>query len=213
MAIKLSLPNVLTFAGVISPFLISFYFIFDSIFNGHPKGFIWLFGILLSQFFVVLLKGSGMMKWSIRPWLKGPNKTPPEPTRPNPRMHDLCSTFEDWNNKEFGAPSTHLAFHWFTIMYIILGLAQTTPVKVEGIGFLITLLVISFIDMGFRKVNGCETIKDQIVGALFGGIMGGLWYMLVTFVWPGPQYTYYGPESNMKRCKLSKQSFKCSYKN
>jgi len=213
MAIKLSLSNVLTFAGVISPFLISFYLIFDSIFNGHPKGFIWLFGIILSQGLCLLLKGSGMMKWSIRPWLKGPGKIPPEPTRPNPRMHDLCSVFEDKINSEYGAPSTHLSFHWFTIIYILMGIAQQQPVKTEGIAFLVTLLIIMFIDTGFRKVNGCETLKDQIIGALFGGLMGAAYYALVTFVWPGPEYTYYGPESNMKRCKLANQSFKCTYSN
>ncbi len=211
MAIKLSITNVLTFAGIISPFLISFYLVFDSIFNGHPKGFIWLFGVILSQFFAVLVKGSGMMKWSIRPWLRGPHKRPPESTRPNPRMHDLCSVFEDKINSEYGAPSTHLAFHWFTIIYIICGAAQKQPVSTNAIMFLVTLLVISFIDMGFRKANGCETIKDQIIGILFGGLMGGLWFLLVNYVWPGPEYTYYGKESNMKRCKLAKQSFRCSY--
>lgn len=214
MAIKLTITNVLTFAGVISPFLISFYLIFDSIFNGHPKGFIWLFGVMMSQLLCILFKGSGMMKFSIRPWLRGPSRRPPEPTRPNPRMHDLCSVFEDRLNSEYGAPSTHLAFHWFTIIYMLMGVAQQQPVKTEGILFLCTLLVISFIDTGFRNVNGCETWKDQIIGALFGGLLGWVYYMLVAYVIPdGQKYTYYGPESNMKRCKLAKQSFKCTYSN
>ena len=213
MAIKLTLPNVLTFAGVISPFLISFYLIFDSIFNGHPKGFIWLFGIMLTHGLCLLIKGSGMMKWSIRPWLKGPSRRPPEPTRPNARMHDLCSVFEDKINSEYGAPSTHLVFHWFTIIYILMGVAQKQPVDTQGVAFLVTLLIISFIDTGFRAVNACETWKDQVVGALFGGIMGWIYYILIAYVVDKKEYTYYGPESNTNRCKLGKQSFKCSYSN
>ena len=111
----------------------------------------------------------------------------------------------------FRAPSDHAIFHFFTLAYILPN-AINNP-NFNG-WFLLTFLLISCVmDIFFRvSVKMCEKPKHIAIGAVFGIIFGVAWYFLTKVF--NEKLTYYntveGNDSN-RRCKTSKQKFKCTY--
>ena len=206
MAIELELTNIMKFLTAASPIFISLFFIMETAFNASFRGIIWGFGILLTQILAMLLRAAPFMKnFGKREYLKyKPNRAPND----NERMPDLCSIFDDPFYPEYAAPSTHGVFHAFTLMYIILGVSRNpTP---QGISFIITLSLIAATDFGFRVFRKCEKWTHFLMGAVIGAVAGWGWFTAVNAT--DPKLTYFGPEDNMKKCRMGKQKFKCQYK-
>ena len=207
MAMQITLPNILTWLSAASPFFISFFFLLESAFNSNWRFFPWVFGLLITQCLAMSLRATGMMKFSLRKYLRHV----PSINIGQNRMNDLCSIFEDKFYPEFAAPSTHGVFHAYTLVYIILGVANN-PIP-QGIGFIVVLSLLMSMDFFWRttKRGNCETWKDFGVGMLIGGAAGfGVWMLVYNLI--DPTLVYFGKEDNMKKCKLGKQEFKCTYK-
>ena len=197
--------NIITFFSMLSPYFITFYFIMDSAFNSHLKGVWYLFGLMWTLIFGILARG--LFPDSIR-------KENKDITMPYKYVSAMCQVFEGPFETKYGrfrAPSDHAIFHFFTLAYILPN-AINNP-NFNG-WFLLTFLLISCVmDIFFRvSVKMCEKPKHIAIGAVFGIIFGVAWYFLTKVF--NEKLTYYntveGSESN-KRCKTSKQKFKCTY--
>ena len=206
MAIELEWTNFFKFITAASPIFVSLFFIMESSFNASFRGFAWGIGILLTQIIGMGLRAAPFMKkFGLRDHLKyKPNRAPND----NERMPELCSMFDDPFYPEYAAPSTHGVFHAFTLMYIILGVAKNPTT--QGITFIITLSMLGALDFAFRIWRKCEKWTHFLMGAVIGAVAGWGWYTAVYLV--DPKLTYFGPEDNMKKCRMGKQNFVCSYK-
>jgi hypothetical protein len=208
--IDLNIKNLTTFFSMLSPMFITMYLLLDSAFNAHLKGIVFLIGLLLIQFLGLLSRP--LFKNSERKDIK-------EGRGANPKMGEIasamCQVFSGPYEKSLGmykSPSDHGIFHFFTIFYIlpnaiVNGLNSTL---FDGWGFIITTFILAIMDFYNRIfVKNCEKMRDVIIGLLFGMLGGILWWFIINSI--EPKLTYFNEKDKNKKCKLTKQQFKCSY--
>ena len=203
MAIAPSIPNIVIFLAALSPILITSYFILDSAFNYDAKGYILAIGLLLTQGLGIL---SRQLWKRIKPYFRGLTR---KPTGDEMELNDFCEIFELPYKTKFGiysAPSTHAVFHSFVFAYLGWGSA-VNPFH-PGIATIMTLLFIALIDIFYRKSKQCDNWIDISIGIVHGMIFGSLWFWII-FPWSDGEYTYYGKNNPMNKCKLGKTKFKC----
>ena len=103
--IKLTLPNIIQFASIFSPYFIGTFLIFSSMLNADVKAYIWLFFIIIVQFLGGLLRNQfGKPKHS---QLNNQSSTC--------NIFALPTVFSNENLTYF---SSSAIFHSFTIMYL-----------------------------------------------------------------------------------------------
>jgi len=202
MAIAPTIPNIVVFLAALSPILITSYFVLDSAFNYNAKGYILAVGLLLTQSLGIL---SRTLWKRVKPWF---NKNRP-PLGNEKELNDFCEIFElPWKSKFgiYSAPSTHATFHSYILAYLVWG-SSVNP-QHPGIATILILLFIGLIDIFFRKSKQCDNWIDISIGVIHGLIFGSLWFWSM-FAWSDGEYTYYGKENAMAKCKLSTTKFRC----
>lgn len=220
MALKFSLDNIVQFFTFISPIFISLFLLIKSTMDYNIRGIIYLVGLLLNWIIGILLKSmfSGMDATARAKGKRGQFER--LPIKMNWPLHagqttdgvpDYCSVFEGpWFTSALGAtsmPSMNAMFHAFTFAYILMGVA-TNP-NHPGIPFVIILALTGIINMGYRKMLFCDKFMDIGVGIVVGAAIGvGYFYLINSW---NPTYPFYAKEDPMKRCKLGKTRFKCTY--
>jgi len=200
MPLQFNVKNIVVFASTVSPIFITFYFILDGAFNGHLKWVVWIFGLFIAIIFGILLRAGGSTDGLIQ-----------ELAIQSDNYQKKCLTFDGPFSVTYGlqsGPSTHGIFHAFTITYILQSILAN-PNSV-GWSFLISLVIIGSIDLMVRQKNQCSKPTDMLKGLFLGAFIGVLWQLLISnSSWPGKEYLYFGKESTMKKCKLSKTRFRC----
>tara|TARA_B110000908_G_C10206055_1_gene427763 strand:- start:289 stop:918 length:630 start_codon:yes stop_codon:yes gene_type:complete len=192
--------NVIVFASSVSPIFITFYFILEGSFNGHMKWVVWMFGLFIAIISGLFLRAAGSTPESIE-----------NTAIQYDNYKDKCVTFDGPFNVSYGllsGPSSHGIFHAFTIIYILQSILEN-PNSV-GWSFVISLIIISSIDLMIRQKNKCSRPTDMLKGLALGAFVGILWHQIISnSTWPGKEYLYFGQENTMKKCKLSKTRFRC----
>ena len=189
---RLTYPTIFTFLSLISPYVLVLLLLLNSIINSNIKGLIYLFGVII-LFFVVLLFQSSIN-------VSGNTYTPPS----------YCRLFSS-KLPDLSIPSFNSALIMFTFVYILIPMIVYNAMNLP---FLCIILILFAIDTGIRTQNKCTTM----VGILFGGVIGivisVLWYSIISS--NAPNLLYYDDLiSNKVACsRPTKQKFKCSvYKN
>ncbi len=184
-------PNVFTYFSMISPFLVILLFVFISIINSNLKGFIYLLGILL-LFFIILLFQKVLR-------ISSPGEESP-----------YCRVFE-FPVPVYGVPSFNSSIFLFTIVYLFVPMMAN---KIMNFPLLILLLIMYAIDCVMKTSNRCTSPVGVILGSFIGLIWGLVWYYMIQA--QNPELLYYDDLiSNKIACsRPSQQQFKCSvYKN
>jgi len=187
----LNLPSVFTYLSMISPFLVVLLFVFISIINSNLKGFIYLLGIFLLFFLVLLFQNVLRFKR-------------PEDASP------YCQVFQ-FPFPLHGVPSFNSAIFMFTIIYLFLPMLMN---EIMNLPLLIILLLLYAMDCVIKSGNKCTTPIGIVMGSFVGLIWGLMWYFLIQS--QHSELLYYDDLiSNKIACsRPSQQQFKCSvYKN
>jgi hypothetical protein len=187
----LNVPSVFTYLSMISPFLIVLLFVFISIINSNLKGFIYLLGIFMLFFLVLIFQNV----------VKG---RAPEDASP------YCNVFY-FPVPLYGVPSFNSAIFLFTLVYLFLPMIMN---DIMNLPLLIIILILFVVDCVIKSSNKCTTPVGIVLGSFLGLIWGLMWYFLIQS--QNPELLYYDDLiSNKIACsKPSQQQFKCSvYKN
>lgn len=187
----MSLPTLIEFMSMISPFLVVLLFVLISVINANLKGMIYLLGVIL-MFFMVLM---------CQKVLRSQNP---------PSQRPYCRLFSQ-NAEINGVPSFNTAVFTFTLTYMFL------PMMLNGImnfPLLILLLVLYVIDMVVKVSQQCTTYVGVVLGSMVGIVWGLTWYFIIASQQNGLLY-YDDLISNKVACsRPTQQQFKCSvYKN
>ncbi len=210
-----NLPNFITFLSMISPYLVIFFILFNSIVNSNfIKGIVYLSGLMILfvivLFFQKILSASGMHT-------------------PNP----LCNLFQI-NAILYSIPSFSIALITYTMLYILLPMISNNVINypfiiilflilfINGLHrvkyncnpFIIILFLILFINGLHRVKYNCTTIFGAVTGGFLGIVWGVLYYTMINS--SDPKLTYSDDFlSNKVACsRPTEQKFKCSvYKN
>ena len=211
--IDLNIKNIITFFSMLSPMFITSYLLLDSALNAHLKGIVFLIGLLLIQFIGLLSRS--LFKNSERKDLKEGRGADP---RKGEIVSAMCQIFAGPYEKTLGmyrSPSDHGIFHFFTLFYFIpnaiVNGINSPNLQFDGWGFIITTFILAIMDFYNRVfVKNCERMRDIGIGILFGLLGGILWWFIVNSI--DPKLTYFNnKETKNKKCKITKQKFKCSY--
>ncbi len=186
-----SLPNLVDFLSMISPFLVVLLFVLISVINANLKGLIYLLGVILLFFMAFLCQKV----------LRIP---------PSASQKPYCRLFSQ-NDSINGVPSFNSSIFTFTLTYLFL------PMTLNGImnfPLLILLLMLYAIDSVVKIRNFCTTYVGVALGSMLGILWGLTWYFLIST--QNKNLLYYDDLlSNKVACsRPSQQQFKCAvYKN
>jgi len=187
----LNYPSVFTYFSMISPFLVVLLFVFISIINSNLKGFIYLLGIFL-LFFIILLFQNVM------------RSSPPTDASP------YCHVF-NFPIPVYEVPSFNSSIFTFTLVYLFIPMLMN---DIMNIPLLVLLLVLFAIDCVMKHSNKCTTPIGIVLGSFLGIVWGLMWYFLIQN--QNQDLLYYDDLiSNKIACsRPTEQKFKCSvYKN
>lgn len=190
--VRLSYPTLFTFLSLISPYVLVLLLLLNSIINSNIKGLIYLFGVII-LFFVVLLFQSSIN-------VTGNTYTPPA----------FCRLFSS-KVPYFSIPSFNSALIMFTFVYVLIPMVINNAMNIP---FLCVLLILFGVDSGIRSQNKCTTPVGIIFGTVIGIVIAVMWYLIING--NAPSLLYYDDLiSNKVACsRPTKQQFKCSvYKN
>lgn len=188
---ELNLPSIFEFLSMISPFLVVFLFVLISVINTNLKGMIYLLGVILLFFTVLMFQNVLRMAPSIK-------------KRP------YCNLFNQ-NDSINGVPSFNSSIFTFTLTYLFL------PMALNGImnfPLLVLLLILYVIDIIMKTSNFCTTYVGVALGSIVGIVWGITWYFIIQT--QNANLLYYDDLlSNKVACsRPSQQQFKCAvYKN
>lgn len=188
---SLNFPSVFTYFSMISPFLVILLFVVISIINSNLKGLIYLLGIFILFFIVLLFQN--VLRFEL-----------PEDASP------YCHVFQ-FPIPLRGVPSFNSSIFLFTLIYLFLPMLMN---DIMNIPLLILLLILYAIDCVIKSGNKCTTPVGIVLGSFLGLLWGLLWYFLIQS--QNPELLYYDDLiSNKVACsRPTQQQFKCSvYKN
>ena len=185
-------PSFFSFLSMISPFVLILVLVFISIINSNLKGIIYLSGVVILFFIVILfqqtVRATGISHVA-------------DPT---------CQLFH-FPFPLFSIPSFNSALFLFTIVYILIPMMNANLVNIP---LIVVLLILYAIDCVIKKTNNCTTPIGIVLGSVVGGMWGAIWFILINA--NDPKLLYYDDLiSNKIACsRPTEQKFKCSvYKN
>lgn len=186
-----SIDNIAQLIYIITPLLLSTFFIMLTIINGDAKGLIYMSGAIL--FIICYISICNVLKLDCNP-----NAT-----------SNVCNTFGLPLSSTVGryTSSTSMFYIMFTLIYIILPMATRNRYNVQFIIIMVLLLLVNVYGT-FRY--SCSTILQFFISIILGGGSGVLWYYIISLI-NGGSYLYYNEiSSNSVQCKKpSEQTFKC----
>ncbi len=186
-----NLPNFFDFISMISPYLVVFFILFNSIVNSNIKGLIYITGLVILFIITFLFQRL---------------TTNSSTTVPNP----MCSMFNIGINIS-SIPSFSIALVTYTLIYIFIPMISNNVINYP---FIIILSFILISNVFYRINKNCTTYLGALTGGFLGFIWGSIYYAIIKT--NDPKLTYYDDFiSNKVACsRPSKQQFKCSvYKN
>lgn len=192
MGMRLTLTNILTFFGAISPALLTFFLLMVSLFNQNAKGFVYIGGILLATVLNLLI--SNMFQ------------------KTTPTADPFTCSIIDFPGAYYTAPAYNTMFIAFTMAYLIMPMVFNNQMNYILTVFLFLIL---FSEAFSKLIRGCNDIIDILSGLIFGSILGFMWFAIFHYTGHDSLLFYNDFISNSVVCERpKKQQFKCSvYKN
>ena len=166
MVFSFRLDHTIEFFALSSPVIIASYLIMHSFFDKNFKGLIYLAGLMLTAGLSVAIKG--MMP--AKPWF-------PEERLP------LCSLIDN-SIKIDGLksnPDLHSTLLSFTFIYLILPLLISGDYS-DHLPLIITMSIVVAMNAIIKKKLRCTKLSDIIVGWFVGGILGFVYYIIISAV-------------------------------
>tara|TARA_X000000950_G_scaffold112433_1_gene141564 strand:+ start:96 stop:716 length:621 start_codon:yes stop_codon:yes gene_type:complete len=194
--IKLTLPNIIQFTSIFSPYFIGTFLIFSSMLNGDVKAFFWLFFIIIVQFL------GGLMRTQFG-----------KPKSSNLNNQDsTCNIFALptlFTNENLTYFSSSAIFHSFTILYLLLGSMYSEQGNMPGLPLIITFSIIGIMDLLYRtQIGNCDSVIDVITGTVLGMTLAIPLYLGASSL-ENKKYTYFGHgdinTDKIKKCNVNKK--------
>jgi hypothetical protein len=186
-----NLPNFFDFIAMISPYLVVFFVLFNSIVNSNLKGLIYMAGVII--LFIVVVSFQKLSGTT--------SKLIPDA---------MCNLFHI--NVELGStPSFSVALVLYTMLYLFIPMISNNVINYP---FIIILSFILVLNVFYRISKKCTSMFGALTGGFLGFLWGIIYYVIVKS--GDPKLTYYDDFiSNKVACsRPSKQQFKCAvYKN
>lgn len=188
MGASLTYPSFFSFFSMVSPFILITLLLFVSIINSNIKGIIYMCGVLI-MFFVVVMFQNGL-----KGFVSNSAKT--------------CKLFE-FPIPMYSIPSFNSSLFMFTIVYLLVPMISS---GVMNFPLMAILLGLYAVDCVIRTQNGCTTPIGVVLGSIIGLIWGFTWYLMIQY--NSPDLLYYDDMISSKQAcsRPTKQKFKCSVK-
>lgn len=159
---RLSLTNIFQFISSLSPLLLSFYLIMNSIVNNNLKGLIYLVGALLATCINIIF-----MEFIESPRFKD-----------EARICRLINIpFMEKSLNMYNSPAINSMFIAFTINYLYLPMIDE---KTINYSLLFVLLSLFGIDSISQIQNRCTNSAGVALGGFIGLALGYVWYAFVS---------------------------------
>ena len=197
VGIQLSFGNILQLLGILSPLILSAFFVISSISNGNLKWVMYLAGVILLMVLFTIITFTVDMKYD-------PNSSA--------LASGVCNFIQmPFGLSEYSAPSFNSTLLGFMFAYIYMPMLQNNNYNIV----LLSIIGVLFCIDAVTKVRfGCTPIFGILLGGFFGWVIGYLWYSFMV-VSGNNSLLYFNDESNSQICsRPRKQTFKCAvYKN
>lgn len=186
--------NLLKTTSILSPIIVVFFIVMNSLISQDLKGIVYLAGILISSMINILLMNQIKSKYE-----------------PNP--DSICSLIDiPIFGTIYDSPSPSSVVIAFTAAYLITPMIFNSQMNYILMAF---LLIIFGIDGFYKMSANCTKTSGIILGGLTGIFLGLSWFILFHSTGYDSLLYFNNFQSNNVICsKPSKQTFKCSvYKN
>jgi len=177
-----------------APMILAAFVIFASAFNKDIKGLVFMVGAVIVMFWGQFMSSTFGRK------------------TPKNMDEAACNMFSSsgWGF-EWSAPAPNALFLAYAATYFIAAMAFHQNFNWALLGMLILIMTTNAV---FRlKLLHCGTSIDLLLGWGFGIIWGIIWYCFMTVIERQRDYTisltYFGDDSGVDKCKLTKKKFKC----
>tara|TARA_Y100000996_G_scaffold324286_1_gene260291 strand:- start:4494 stop:5078 length:585 start_codon:yes stop_codon:yes gene_type:complete len=185
-----SFNNIIKFVTLLSPFMLTSYLVLESFFRQDLKGLIFLAGAVLASFFGLISRL--MFKIS-------------KPQDAHPGCNIFEFTILELN--AYSAPAFNTLFLCFSLVYLCANMWISGN---WNIGVFATLIVLCISNIFVRLNMKCVGSQDIVLGAVFGLILGGLYYALIYST--RPEWTYFSESSSDRQVcrRIGTTKFKCT---
>lgn len=193
---ELSITTLLYLFFRLSPFIIVSYFAVSSIFNQDIKGLIYLAGLLISSFIVILL--SNLFNSSFSNANMNPNQ-----------LCNLITIGGAGSLSKIPLGNSMLCYTFAYLTYVIV----YYHIELYNLPTLILFPVLILSDIIWNLKNSCYPIQSILAAIIIGGGVGVGWANTIQSIGK-PDLFYLNVGSDQSVCRRpSKQLFKCTYKN
>lgn len=176
-----SLYSSIGVTAFLSPYILISFFLLLSIFNSNMKGIMYFIGVMILGSVISMFSRFIVQKTDIKP----------------------CNFFGDFLND---IPGFSTGLYSYTFFYLFIAMVNS---NIMNMGFIILFLLMGAVDATVRYNYKCTNGKGILFGIIIGGIIGTLWYILMSQA--GPKFLYFEEYvSNKVACSVpQKQAFKC----
>ena len=162
MAMRLSLTNIFQVISVLSPLIITFFLIMNSIFYSNIKALIFIIGAIISLFINVLLMNIFQV---------------PVYNDQSPVCKLIEFPYFDNYFSKYNTPSMNSMFIAFTFNYIYLPMVSE---KRMNYAFFAFLFILFGVDAITQSNNRCANGAGILLGGIIGLLLGYAWYTIVS---------------------------------
>jgi hypothetical protein len=227
--------TLIEFISKFSTIIIPLTLLFSSAIYGNKKALFWLFGVVISVFFIgfalfrtLLHRLDESKSREFRRNNSGLSSTAREQGALSARkflkpggiaVMKHCDMFgiEGSSYGMTSVPALPSIFHTFTISYLLICLVNGAVVDyTQPVILILTLFLLWILDTFYRNKVGCDSGLAILLGSIIG-ILGGIgWF----FAGESLSKTIYGENDSSllyfsgqsgEKCRLSQQKFKCEY--
>lgn len=188
-SMNFNLENIIQFFSILLPMYITFFMGMSGIFNNDFQKFgVWLGGVTMSSFILILAQYSVVDQLSIQP---------------------SCNVY---NILPVKTPAATSSFIMFTLMYLVYPMREFNSWNYSVIAVFLILFVFDFVT---KLRYQCTTVLHIVGGGVFGSLAALGWYTIIKSA-GGDKLLYFnlGSSNNVYCSKPKQQTFKCSvYKN
>ena len=186
---EFNLKNTFQIFSMIPSLILCTFFVLLSIFNSDIKAFVFLVGALIT----LLINRMTSTLFKKEPII-GANSL-------------YCDAFSvPFITGNFITPYSTSAFLGFTLLYLLMPMTFNNH---YNISIIVTLMTLILMNAKAATEYACTTFPGAIGGVVVGGLVGYIYFTILTTL-GGGQYLYFGEVmSDRAACKSKKTTFKC----
>lgn len=191
MAMILSLTNIFQFISALSPLLLGFYLVLNSIVEQNIKGLVYLAGAVLASIVNILLMN----------FIESPKSLDASPICNLVEIPFAGSTLNLYNS-----PAMNSTFIGFTTSYLYIPMAEK---EILNYALMLCLLIIFGMDAVSQVQNKCTTYMGVTFGGCLGLLLGYGWYSVISRTSKDLVFLNTSAGNNLICNKLKKQRLRC----